>query len=189
MLSGHSNKCSPLQLLIFPLLPARLPTPVDPVPGIDRVSLSVSLPPLLPFLSLADANGDLDQEVPPASYERRRSRAVLYQLSGHYKQDKIKTKLKLNNVSIAKCPRSCGLHFRASLSNPGRFKLPARASAQRKSEIPAVFASFSRGNVKLFCRRFYNHRTRLCPSTRRRHSRSPGSSCPITASSKRAGIG
>lgn len=30
---------------------------------------------------------------------RRRSRAVLYQLSGHYKPEKIKTKLKLNNVS------------------------------------------------------------------------------------------
>lgn len=49
---------------------------------------------------LADANGNLDPEAPPANYGRRRSRAVLYQLSGHYKQDKIKTKLKLNNVSI-----------------------------------------------------------------------------------------
>lgn len=48
---------------------------------------------------LADANGNLDPEAPPANYGRRRSRAVLYQLSGHYKQDKIKTKLKLNNVS------------------------------------------------------------------------------------------
>ncbi|KAK6638167.1 hypothetical protein RUM44_008595 [Polyplax serrata] len=48
----------------------------------------------------AYANGDLDQEVPPANYERRRSRAVLYQLSGHYKQDKIKTKLKLNNTLL-----------------------------------------------------------------------------------------
>ncbi|XP_071050671.1 voltage-gated delayed rectifier potassium channel KCNH8 isoform X2 [Onthophagus taurus] len=46
---------------------------------------------------LADANGNLDPEAPPANYGRRRSRAVLYQLSGHYKQDKIKTKLKLNN--------------------------------------------------------------------------------------------
>lgn len=50
--------------------------------------------------NFADANGNLDPELPPASYGRRRSRAVLYQLSGHYKQDKIKTKLKLNNVSI-----------------------------------------------------------------------------------------
>lgn len=49
---------------------------------------------------LADANGNLDPEAPPANYGRRRSRAVLYQLSGHYKQEKIKTKLKLNNVSI-----------------------------------------------------------------------------------------
>lgn len=31
---------------------------------------------------------------------RRRSRAVLYQLSGHYKPEKVKTKLKLGNVSI-----------------------------------------------------------------------------------------
>ncbi|GLV32591.1 Eag-like K[+] channel [Carabus blaptoides fortunei] len=45
----------------------------------------------------SDANGNLDPEAPPANYGRRRSRAVLYQLSGHYKQDKIKTKLKLNN--------------------------------------------------------------------------------------------
>ncbi|KAJ8872445.1 hypothetical protein PR048_026049 [Dryococelus australis] len=45
-----------------------------------------------------DANGNLDPEAPPANYERRRSRAVLYQLSGHYKQDKVKTKLKLNNT-------------------------------------------------------------------------------------------
>jgi potassium voltage-gated channel Eag-related subfamily H protein 8 len=47
---------------------------------------------------LADANGNLDPEAPPANYGRRRSRAVLYQLSGHYKPDKMKTKLKLNNV-------------------------------------------------------------------------------------------
>jgi len=48
----------------------------------------------------ADSNGHFDPELPnAASYGRRRSRAVLYQLSGHYKQDKIKTKLKLNNVS------------------------------------------------------------------------------------------
>lgn len=33
---------------------------------------------------------------------RRRSRAVLYQLSGHYKPEKVKTKLKLSNVSILK---------------------------------------------------------------------------------------
>lgn len=42
------------------------------------------------------------EEPEPAKdpYGRRRSRAVLYQLSGHYKSDKPKTgKLKLNNVS------------------------------------------------------------------------------------------
>ncbi|XP_049859060.1 potassium voltage-gated channel subfamily H member 8 isoform X2 [Schistocerca gregaria] len=47
----------------------------------------------------SDANGNADPEAPPANYGRRRSRAVLYQLSGHYKQDKIKTKLKLNNLT------------------------------------------------------------------------------------------
>lgn len=43
-------------------------------------------------------NGDF--EVPAGvNMGRRRSRAVLYQLSGHYKPEKVKTKLKLNNVS------------------------------------------------------------------------------------------
>jgi hypothetical protein len=40
-----------------------------------------------------DANGNLDPEAPATStynYGRRRSRAVLYQLSGHYKTDKSK---------------------------------------------------------------------------------------------------
>lgn len=42
-----------------------------------------------------------DFEVPAGvNMGRRRSRAVLYQLSGHYKPEKIKTKLKLNNVSV-----------------------------------------------------------------------------------------
>ncbi|KAL4089210.1 hypothetical protein QTP88_024269 [Uroleucon formosanum] len=43
------------------------------------------------------------EEPEPASnaYGRRRSRAVLYQLSGHYKSDKPKTgKLKLNNTLL-----------------------------------------------------------------------------------------
>ncbi|GAB6019849.1 hypothetical protein CHUAL_001388 [Chamberlinius hualienensis] len=46
-----------------------------------------------------DANGNVDLEgnVPPNTYQRRRSRAVLYQLSGHYRPDKMKNKLKLNN--------------------------------------------------------------------------------------------
>ena len=35
-------------------------------------------------------------------YQRRRSRAVLYQLSGHYRRSvTVKSKLKLNNVSIS----------------------------------------------------------------------------------------
>nr|XP_026495139.1 potassium voltage-gated channel subfamily H member 8 isoform X6 [Vanessa tameamea] len=46
----------------------------------------------------SDPNGNLDPEAPsPANMGRRRSRAVLYQLSGHYKPDKTKSKLKLNN--------------------------------------------------------------------------------------------
>lgn len=50
------------------------------------------------FFSL-DENENIDPEAPPANYGRRRSRAVLYQLSGHYKQDNMKSKLKINNVS------------------------------------------------------------------------------------------
>ncbi|XP_017771321.1 PREDICTED: potassium voltage-gated channel subfamily H member 8 [Nicrophorus vespilloides] len=53
---------------------------------------------------LADANGNLDPEAPPPNNGRRRSRAVLYQLSGHYKQDKIKSKLKLNNNLLSSTP-------------------------------------------------------------------------------------
>ncbi|XP_076035151.1 eag-like K[+] channel isoform X2 [Oratosquilla oratoria] len=45
----------------------------------------------------SDENENLDPEAPPANYGRRRSRAVLYQLSGHYKPDKMKNKLKINN--------------------------------------------------------------------------------------------
>lgn len=55
-----------------------------------------------PIISLMclDANGNVDPEAPPANYGRRRSRAVLYQLSGHYTKDnRRKSKLKLNNVS------------------------------------------------------------------------------------------
>ncbi|XP_023247841.1 potassium voltage-gated channel subfamily H member 8 [Copidosoma floridanum] len=48
----------------------------------------------------SDANGNLDPEAPPANYGRRRSRAVLYQLSGHYKQDN-KHKIKLNNTLLS----------------------------------------------------------------------------------------
>ncbi|KAL3268307.1 hypothetical protein HHI36_007425 [Cryptolaemus montrouzieri] len=52
----------------------------------------------------SDANGNLDPEAPPANYGRRRSRAVLYQLSGHYKPVKMKTKLKLNNNLLSSTP-------------------------------------------------------------------------------------
>lgn len=46
-----------------------------------------------------DANGNVDLEgcVPNNNYQRRRSRAVLYQLSGHYRHEKKMSKLKLNN--------------------------------------------------------------------------------------------
>ncbi|XP_071519496.1 voltage-gated delayed rectifier potassium channel KCNH8 isoform X3 [Panulirus ornatus] len=47
-----------------------------------------------------DENENLDPEAPPNKYGRRRSRAVLYQLSGHYTQDKSKNKLKLNNQNL-----------------------------------------------------------------------------------------
>ncbi|XP_066952622.1 potassium voltage-gated channel subfamily H member 8 isoform X1 [Macrobrachium rosenbergii] len=48
-----------------------------------------------------DENENLDPEAPSAAkYGRRRSRAVLYQLSGHYTQDKGKNKLKLNNTLL-----------------------------------------------------------------------------------------
>ncbi|KAL6261749.1 hypothetical protein P5V15_006838 [Pogonomyrmex californicus] len=47
----------------------------------------------------SDSNGNIDPEAPPSNYGRRRSRAVLYQLSGHYKQDN-KHKIKLNNTIL-----------------------------------------------------------------------------------------
>jgi hypothetical protein len=83
--------------------------PVRPSAGVVTLALS----PFVPAAALlgarfradsgcllADSNGLADDpEAPsPANMGRRRSRAVLYQLSGHYKPEK--TKLKLNNVSI-----------------------------------------------------------------------------------------
>uniref|UniRef100_A0A1B0C0J4 PAC domain-containing protein n=1 Tax=Glossina palpalis gambiensis TaxID=67801 RepID=A0A1B0C0J4_9MUSC len=54
-----------------------------------------------------DGNGDesINLDIPAGcNMGRRRSRAVLYQLSGHYKPEKsVKTKLKLGNVSLIKC--------------------------------------------------------------------------------------
>ncbi|XP_055379901.1 potassium voltage-gated channel subfamily H member 8 isoform X2 [Condylostylus longicornis] len=45
-----------------------------------------------------DSDGGNGLQVPPGcNMGRRRSRAVLYQLSGHYKPEKVKTKLKLGN--------------------------------------------------------------------------------------------
>ena len=50
------------------------------------------LSPPPPSHALQDANANWDPEAPPPNYNygRRRSRAILYQLSGHYKTDKAK---------------------------------------------------------------------------------------------------
>ena len=61
-----------------------------------------------------DANSPLDSDgcLPANNYQRRRSRAVLYQLSGHYGQKDrnvtVKSKLKLNNVLFQSI---CFRHF------------------------------------------------------------------------------
>lgn len=50
-------------------------------------------------------NDDNESCLPANQYHRRRSRAVLYQLSGHYKRSEnsnMKTKLNINNVSDTK---------------------------------------------------------------------------------------
>lgn len=45
------------------------------------------------------SNMEEDGCLPANQYQRRRSRAVLYQLSGHYRRSiNMKSKLKLNNV-------------------------------------------------------------------------------------------
>ncbi|XP_022239906.1 potassium voltage-gated channel subfamily H member 8-like [Limulus polyphemus] len=53
----------------------------------------------VPFRQTTDHMATLDPEscAPRSNYHRRRSRAVLYQLSGHYRQDKMKPKLNINN--------------------------------------------------------------------------------------------
>ena len=75
------------------LLPACLPARIRTSIMIDRMieyPLHCSLS-LRPFV-LQDANANWDPEAPPPNYNygRRRSRAVLYQLSGHYKTEKAK---------------------------------------------------------------------------------------------------
>ena len=48
-----------------------------------------------------DGDGSGQDECLSKQYNRRRSRAVLYQLSGHYRRSvTVKSKLKLNNVSV-----------------------------------------------------------------------------------------
>ncbi|KAF0289851.1 Potassium voltage-gated channel subfamily H member 8 [Amphibalanus amphitrite] len=73
-----------------------------------------------------DPNGnELDVEAPPINYQRRRSRAVLYQLSGHYTQER-KSKIKLNNPgSTAPLPEYKTVSAKRSkfvLSHYGIFK-------------------------------------------------------------------
>lgn len=57
------------------------------------------------YQRIQDANGNLDPEAPANyNYGRRRSRAVLYQLSGHYKTDKSKkihSKLSTNVSNVS----------------------------------------------------------------------------------------
>ncbi|XP_024084659.1 potassium voltage-gated channel subfamily H member 8 isoform X3 [Cimex lectularius] len=79
---------------------------------------------LLISLKKKELNGCLEPDETPAgvNYGRRRSRAVLYQLSGHYKQDKAKhTKLKLNN-SLPEYKTSALKKSRLILSHYGVFK-------------------------------------------------------------------
>jgi len=48
----------------------------------------------------AESPGPVEKDSLSNPYQRRRSRAVLYQLSGHYRRSvTVKSKLKLNNVS------------------------------------------------------------------------------------------
>lgn len=57
----------------------------------------------------ASDSGDDHDKHTASQYSRRRSRAVLYQLSGHYgyrRSVNMKSKLKLNNVSEIKSPRA-----------------------------------------------------------------------------------
>ncbi|XP_065200831.1 potassium voltage-gated channel subfamily H member 8 isoform X3 [Planococcus citri] len=69
----------------------------------------------------SDSNGNLDPEAPPANYGRRRSRAVLYQLSGHYRQDKPKTKI-INNSLLQ--PSSAPLpEYKTAALKKSRFVL------------------------------------------------------------------
>uniref|UniRef100_A0A667WV80 Voltage-gated delayed rectifier potassium channel KCNH4 n=1 Tax=Myripristis murdjan TaxID=586833 RepID=A0A667WV80_9TELE len=57
---------------------------------------------LVSHKDITENKKDQDHVVGPSRAQRRRSRAVLYQLSGHLqKQDKAKSKLKINNVTNA----------------------------------------------------------------------------------------
>lgn len=82
-----------------------------------------------------DDGCDPNFEVPAGvNMGRRRSRAVLYQLSGHYKPEKIKTKLKLNNVSwCCGCAQFCLVLDGASMDWCMMNELNARQKERMKN--------------------------------------------------------
>lgn len=90
-------------------------------------------------------NGDLDQDDQDehqgdkhtaSQYSRRRSRAVLYQLSGHFNERRsvnMKTKLKLNNVStiyLLLASGFCLSYFGPEISTRVRAKLRVRVQVR-----------------------------------------------------------
>lgn len=111
-----------------------------------------------------DDDGNTDFEVPAGvNLGRRRSRAVLYQLSGHYKPEKIKTKLKLNNVR-------------------NYFRLYKSSDFHNKSIIFNLIFCF-------VCRTYFIQRMLRCPSTKHKHWKNHVLYCRIMECSKDAGIG
>lgn len=104
-----------------------------------------------------------DFEVPSGvNMGRRRSRAVLYQLSGHYKPEKIKTKLKLNNVSDSWL-----------------------FSIHQYKWITSIDIYF----FSSFHRIYYIRRMLRCPNTKRKHWKNHVLFYRIMACSKDAGTG
>ncbi|KAK0093508.1 hypothetical protein PV326_013384 [Microctonus aethiopoides] len=82
----------------------------------------ISYTKVLPLRELrdGDANGDLDPEAPSANYGRRRSRAVLYTLSGHYKQD---GKHKMLNKQLLHSPAAPLPEYKTSAAEKSHFIL------------------------------------------------------------------
>ena len=66
--------------------------------------MMIDIPSNIPLFSFPqDANANWDPEAPPPNYNygRRRSRAVLYQLSGHYKTEKAKKITSKLNTNVS----------------------------------------------------------------------------------------